>query len=667
MYLLPQPKSVTEGRGFYRLEYRGDIRLGEGCSPAAYGYAKLLKEEIMQAVACDFSITTVTCGSERQDNKGCILLTMEEPVAQEPTNRQSTEEFTTQPTGYKMNTPESYHLSVTTDGIRLTGFGEAGLLYAVQTLRQLIRQYGTSLPVVEIADEPAIANRGFYQDVSRGRIPTLAELKRLADMCSFYKINQLQLYVEHSYLFEGFGETWREDTPLTAEEIMEFDAYCAALHIELVPSLSSFGHLYGVLRTKQYGHLSELEDPRKGYFLLERMEHHTVDVTNEESFEMVRRRIMDYMKLFRSDKFNICADETFDLGKGKSKKVADEKGVTEIYLEFLDKLCKAVIAAGKTPMFWGDIILKNPENIRRLPQEAICLNWEYDPNVKEDNTRTFVEAGAKHLYVCPGVQSWLWLINKHHDAYQNISGMCRLAHKYGVEGVLNTCWGDLGHIAHSEFSTIGLIYGAAFSWSDKEMTEEDANAAISVLAYGDRTGKVVQKLSDLSVLQTVNWWRVVEFKEGMQKGKDAKTYCENLLKQDVSLLQENLEKFEKCVQELYDELLIIDSAYREKIVANLLMAKGQMIWAKVCCTVADSILQSGNPFRSGDSKGEPAAESFAKTLTETPSILAAELEEWLVDYKKLWRSVAKESELHRLVDVACWYADYLRDLERGKK
>lgn len=635
MYLLPQPKTVTEGQGFYRLEYKGDIRLGESCSPAAYGYAKLLKEEIMQVIACDFSITTVTCGSECRDNKGCILLDMEAPASIALSAQAETAVD---------HTPESYHLSVTTDGIRLTGFGEAGLLYAVQTLRQLIRQYGTAIPVVEIADAPAIANRSFYQDVSRGRIPTLTELKRLADTCSFYKINQLQLYVEHSYLFEDFSETWRDNTPLTAEEIIEFDAYCAALHIDLVPSLSSFGHLYGVLRTKQYGHLSELEDPRKGYFLLERMEHHTVDVTNEESFEMVHCRIMDYMKLFRSYKFNICADETFDLGKGKSKAVADKKGVTEIYLEFLDKLCKAVIAAGKTPMFWGDIILKNPENIKRLPPEAICLNWEYDPNVKEDNTRTFVEAGTKHLYVCPGVQSWHYLINKHHDAYQNIFGMCRLAHKYGVEGVLNTCWGDLGHIAHSEFSTIGLIYGAAFSWSDRELTEEDINAAISVLAYGDSTGRVVQRLSDLSQLQTINWWRVVEFKEGMQKGKDAKNYCENLLKQDVALLQGNLEKMEECIGELYDELLTIDSAYREKVVANLLMAKGQMIWVKVCCIVADSILQTGNPF------------------TTDYAGVAAELEEWLVDYKKLWRKVSKESELHRLVDVACWYADYLRDL-----
>ena len=32
-------------------------------------------------------------------------------------------------------------------------------------------------------------------------------------MCR-YKLNQLQLYVEHTYLFRDFSEMWRDQTPL---------------------------------------------------------------------------------------------------------------------------------------------------------------------------------------------------------------------------------------------------------------------------------------------------------------------------------------------------------------------------------------------------------------------------------------------------------------------
>lgn len=621
MYILPAPKKLEKGQGTYRLTYSGSIRLDESCPLGAYNHAKLLKQEIARAVACDYSITTTTCASAKQENKNCILMSVQ-----------------------PAENNESYHISITPEGIRLTGGSEAGLLYAVQTLRQIIRQYGTAIPVVEIEDKPSISNRGFYYDVSRGRIPTLDELKKLADTCSFYKINQLQLYVENSYLFEDFGETWRDNTPLTAEEIMEFDDYCAALHIELVPSLSSFGHLYGVLRTKQYGHLNELEDDGKVYYMVDRMRHHTLDVTNDESFIMVRDRILDYIKLFRSDKFNICADETFDLGKGKSKALADEKGTTELYLEFLNKLCELLISKNKIPMFWGDVILKDPSIIGRLPEQSICLNWEYDPVVKEDNLKAFVESGAKHLYVCPGVQSWAYLINKHPDAYKNISQMCMNGHKYKVEGVLNTCWGDLGHMANPEFSNIDLIYGAAFSWSDVLISEEDINKQISVIEYGDRTGEVVGIISDISGAENANWWRIVEFKEGVQKGESITQYCEALMKMDTALVQENLQKVEKNIEKLYDKIILVEAENREKIVANILMAKGQMLWAVVCCIMASDILGTDNPF------------------TTDYATLAKELEEWIMEYKKLWRKVSKESELHRLVDVVCWFADYLRDM-----
>src|SRR5699024_8016957 len=107
----------------------------------------------------------------------------------------------------------------------------------------IIRQEGAVLPCLEIEDAPEIPNRGYYHDVTRGRIPTLSYLKHLADTLSFYKINQLQLYIEHTYLFEGLSEMWRDDTPLTAADILELDRYCRSLGIDLVPSLSCFGHL----------------------------------------------------------------------------------------------------------------------------------------------------------------------------------------------------------------------------------------------------------------------------------------------------------------------------------------------------------------------------------------------------------------------------------------
>ena len=69
---------------------------------------------------------------------------------------------------------------------------------------------------------------------------------------------------------------------------MELDAYCRKRHIELVPSIACFGHLYKVLRTKTYGELCEMPGMEKEPFgFVDRMRHHTLDVSNPESIQLV--------------------------------------------------------------------------------------------------------------------------------------------------------------------------------------------------------------------------------------------------------------------------------------------------------------------------------------------------------------------------------------------
>ena len=138
----------------------------------------------------------------------------------------------------------------------------------VQTLRQILSQEGLSLPCLLIEDYPSLEIRGFMHDVTRSRVPSMESMKAMADWCSRYKLNHLELYVEHTYLFPQFSEMWRDDTPLTAEDILELDDYCASRGVELVPCIASFGHLFKLLRTKGYRRLSEFEDEDGSVYLV---------------------------------------------------------------------------------------------------------------------------------------------------------------------------------------------------------------------------------------------------------------------------------------------------------------------------------------------------------------------------------------------------------------
>ncbi len=46
---------------------------------------------------------------------------------------------------------------------------------------------------------------------------------------------------------------------------------------------------------------------------------------------------------------------------------------------------------------------------------------------------------------------------------------------------------------------------------------------------------------------------------------------------------------------------------------------------------------------------------------EDAAALAGRLENWFMYYKKLWRTISREGDLHHVSEIVFWYADFLRD------
>lgn len=535
---------------------------------------------------------------------------------------------------------QAYQLVINKDQITVTGKGGAGVLYGIQTLCQIIEQCGSMLPCMEIADSPAFLHRGYYLDQTRGRVLKSESLKRIVDLLARYKINEFQLYIEHTYLFRGFSEMWRDETPLTAQEILELDHYCRERYIELIPSLSSFGHLYDLLSTKSCGDLCELAGSDKQPFsYLDRMQHHTINVSDERALPLIKERILEYMALFSSNKFNICADETFDLGKGRSKALADQKGVHRIYIDFVKDLCEFLVENGKTPMFWGDIICAEPELIRELPKETICLTWGYEPDQSEGDCRKMAQAGAVQ-YCCPGVRGWNHFMNQLKSSYLNITRMCSYAEKYGAIGILNTDWGDFGHINHPEHSIPGMIYGAAFSWNRETLSFEEINRQISVIEFRDHSGQLVNLLAEIPENCLFDWDKAVIFYETMELGETGFNIQENAREPaDESTIQKANDTLVRIGRQLQTNVINMDSSMRWRIGSYLLIIEGIQIFNEA----GQALLNQKQSFE-----------------------LAARLETWYMSYKELWRSISKEGNLHHISEIIFWYADLLRGQKRNK-
>lgn len=614
MYLIPRPKEYKETLEKFTINKKTKIVLSNDCTSNELDSALMLKQSIK-----DESGITLTITKEFKESYGEneIRLTIDNLLEKEE---------------YKLNIKDKY--------IEIIGSDSSGIYYGIQTLIQILKQDGIKLRGVNIEDSPYFKNRGYFADITRGKVPTLETLKKLADKLSFYKVNQMQLYIEHTFAFEDMSEVWRDKDPITAEEILILDEYCKKRHIELIPSLATFGHLYEVLRTKSYEDLCELENSRESeYSYIDRMAHHTLDVSNNKSLELVYNMLNEFIPLFSSNKFNICCDETFDLGKGKSKYIAEEIGNGKLYVDFLNKVISYVKNHNKTVLFWGDVILNHKELLKDILEDTICLNWDYWCKATENNTRTIWKSKRKQ-WVCPGTGGWSHLMNLIENSFENINRMVSYGVKYEAEGILNTDWGDYGHINLLSNSIPSIIYGASLSWNPNIEKDFDYEyKAISLLEYGDESLKLVNALKELSECQTVGWSELIWWKERYNDKVKA-----DFKKLDPYKIKESYEK----AKEIEECLLILSTKLnnKESIEEFILSANGIALINDFFLTL----------LKEDFNKNEVATFNTTKDL-------AKDFEKWLHDYSIKWRENNKESELYRIRDVIIYVCDYLRDIK----
>ena len=96
---------------------------------------------------------------------------------------------------------EAYSLDIGQGRVAVTGGSPSGLFYGLQSLRQLISQYGMRLPAVHVEDEPCFAYRGAMLDCCR-HFFTVDEIKTFIDILALHKLNRF-----HWHLTDDQG--WR--------------------------------------------------------------------------------------------------------------------------------------------------------------------------------------------------------------------------------------------------------------------------------------------------------------------------------------------------------------------------------------------------------------------------------------------------------------------------
>lgn len=607
MILIPQPKNLVKKEGSFIPDFDTVIVLLDGCTASDFNTAKEIKSAFDKYLHINPSIIK----AYKKEEGSAIYLTKSEDIKE-----------------------EAYKLEITENEIVIVAGTDSGTFYGAMTLLQIIKS--GRLECLYIEDEPQFKVRGYLQDITRGKIPTLENLKRLADKLSEYKYNHMQIYVEHSFAFRKQKCMWNDADPITAEEILELDAYCKTRHIELVPCMATFGHLYTSLQyNTEYRELDSFGYEVEFSFI-DRIFHNTLNVSNEDSFKFICDAIDEFLPLFSSNKFNICGDETHDLCKDKSKKLLEDSDVGKIYTDFVKKIINHVNSRGKKAMMWGDIIRNYPQYLEDFPEDIIFLNWLYEADPDEKITEMFAKTG-KTQYVCSATRSWNKFVNDLDTSFKNIKNLYLQGKKYGAEGILNTDWGDYGHIALTANSLPSIIYGGSMAWNtDGDMDIEEAMEKISIVEYGNPDIVVLMKKIGNSVAiqwsDFMNWYEWYFIEKRIVDDKDPNA-VNTFMSKDIADVQASYESLKNQKTQL---LSIASEIENERCFKELFVGINGNILLQLLYL------------------------NIRGVLTKNAKELADEFDSWFYEYSKIWRLYNKESELFRLKRVIKHITEFLR-------
>jgi hexosaminidase len=208
--ILPRPLQATRRPGVVPL---GGWRTTIAAASGLGGEAEYLRSALHDVLRGDVTVTGAGRKHGRHGRRADIELRLDPRLDVDGDGNRDT---------------ESYTLDTARGGVRITGADGAGVLYGIQTLRQLIPvdayraaaagrpRVGFRLPRASIADAPLLGYRGLQIDVAR-HFQSKATIEKFLDLMAFLKLNRLHLHLTDD-------EGWRLQIP-GLPELTDFGAH----------------------------------------------------------------------------------------------------------------------------------------------------------------------------------------------------------------------------------------------------------------------------------------------------------------------------------------------------------------------------------------------------------------------------------------------------------
>lgn len=281
----------------------------------------------------------------------------------------------------KLDSDESYELSVTADGVKLTANTRFGAMRGMETLLQLIQNgpENTAIPFVSIKDKPRFPWRGLLVDSARHFMPIKDILRQLDGMAA------AKMNVFHWHLTDDQG--WRfastaypklqqlasDGDFYTQAQMKEVVRYATSLGIRVVPEMDLPGHASAI--AVAYPELMSAPGPYQ-------MERHwgvlkpLLNPTNDAAYKFVDTLIGELTAIFPDSYLHIGGDEVDDehwknssqiQAFMKQHNIADTHALQTYFNQRLEKILEK---HHRQMMGWDEIY--HPD----LPKSILIQSWQ---------------------------------------------------------------------------------------------------------------------------------------------------------------------------------------------------------------------------------------------------------------------------------------------------
>ncbi len=426
---------------------------------------------------------------------------------------------------------EGYVLVSRPGKVWIVGETAAGVFYGVQTLKQMIEAGpgGALLWTGTVRDWPAMKYRGIDDDLSRGPFPTLAFQEHQLEVFASRKVNVYSPYFENTLQYSSDPLAAPPGGALTRAEAQELVAFALRLHIMIIPEQEAFGHLHHVLEFEKYAGLAETPHG------------HVIAPSGDGSQALIKSWFSQIAEDFPGPFLHIGADETFELGTGRTKAEVEQRGLGPVYADFLSSIHTTLAPLHRRLLFWGDVAGSDPAAVARLPKDMIAIPWIYwHQDSYDQNIVPFKNAGIE-TWVAPGDANWSLVYPLGSVALDNISGFVESGQRLGSSGELLTVWNDDGEGLFNQ-DWFGVLFGAAAAWQPGRSAGAAYQASFGRTFYGDASGRIdeaqrelmaAEKLIDVSdkAFWLDPWTKQGQEKAGMMRAKipEARRHAERAI------------------------------------------------------------------------------------------------------------------------------------------